>query len=114
MPEQSTLTPDTASFIERQLNEGLPVTYLQVTNESHLHGTPTNDSHFKVVIVSDAFSGQRLLQRHRTINKLLSAALAGPVHALALHTYTSAEWENLRQVPGSPACRGGSKVDASS
>ncbi|MGQ4276349.1 BolA/IbaG family iron-sulfur metabolism protein [Pseudidiomarina sp. E22-M8] len=103
------LTQPTADFIEQQLNAELPIMNLQVINESHLHGTPTDDSHFKLVIVSTAFVGQRLLQRHRTINKLLSEALAGPVHALALHTYTPDEWQNLHDVPDSPACRGGSK-----
>lgn len=103
---------DTAHFIEQQLTDGLAITHLEVINESHLHGTPTDDSHFKVIVVSDAFVGQRLLQRHRSINKLLSAALAGPVHALALHTYTVGEWQNLRQLPSSPACRGGSQTSS--
>lgn len=103
------LNETTADFIEQQLKAALPITYLDVINESHLHGTPTDDSHFKIIIVSEAFAGQRLLQRHRTINKLLSEALAGPVHALALHTYAPEEWSNLHDVPDSPACRGGSQ-----
>ncbi|MFC0444369.1 BolA/IbaG family iron-sulfur metabolism protein [Pseudidiomarina halophila] len=103
------LDQPTADYIEQQLKAALPIVHLDVINESHLHGTPTDDSHFKLVIVSEAFAGQRLLQRHRTINKLLSEALAGPVHALALHTYSPEEWQNLHDVPESPACRGGSQ-----
>ncbi|CAB0149495.1 DNA-binding transcriptional regulator BolA [Pseudidiomarina piscicola] len=105
------LNQPTDSYIEQQLKDNLPLTHLQVINESHMHGTPTDDSHFKIVIASEAFAGKRLLQRHRTINKLLSDALAGPVHALALHTYTPDEWQQLAQAPESPACRGGSKLD---
>jgi len=41
---------------------------------------------------------------------LLADQLAGPVHALALHTYTVAEWgEAAAGAPDSPDCLGGSK-----
>jgi BolA protein len=33
--------------------------------------------------------------------------LAGPVHALALHTYTPEEWDATGVSPASPDCRGG-------
>ncbi|RUO61885.1 BolA/IbaG family iron-sulfur metabolism protein [Pseudidiomarina insulisalsae] len=99
----------TAIAIREKLSAALPMQHLEVINESQLHGTPTDDSHFKLVVVSEAFSGQRLLQRHRSINKALASLLAGPVHALALHTYCPEEWAQLHQVPASPACRGGSK-----
>lgn len=94
------------------LNEQLTPDYLDVINESHLHGTPSDDSHFKVVAVSSQFESLRLLQRHRLVNKILADELAGPVHALSLHLYTPAEWEQSA-VPESPACRGGSKRESS-
>ena len=100
---------------EQQLSELLTAAFkpqhLEVINESHLHGTPTDDSHFKLIIVSEEFSGQRLLQRHRRVNKVVAALLAGPIHALALHTYSPDDWRQLNQVPASPACRGGSQVN---
>ncbi|MGB0449434.1 MAG: BolA/IbaG family iron-sulfur metabolism protein [Porticoccaceae bacterium] len=84
---------------------------LQVTNESYMHSVPAgSESHFKLVIVSDEFDGQRLVQRHQSIYKLLADELAGPVHALALHTYTLFEWSAKNaQAPKSPDCLGGSK-----
>jgi BolA protein len=40
----------------------------------------------------------------------LAAELAGPVHALAIHTYTPAEWQESNNVaPDSPNCLGGGK-----
>jgi BolA protein len=33
-----------------------------------------------------------LLARHRLINQILTDELSGPVHALAVHTYTTNEW----------------------
>ncbi|RUO41509.1 BolA family transcriptional regulator [Pseudidiomarina aestuarii] len=95
--------------IETKLREALAPSVLEVINESHMHGTASSDSHYKLVIVSAEFDGQRLLQRHRRVNKLLAAELAGELHALALHLYSPTEWQQLQQVPESPVCRGGSQ-----
>jgi len=85
---------------------------LQVVNESYMHSVPAgSESHFKVVIVTDEFAGKRLVARHQAIYGLLADELQGPVHALALHTYTSSEWaENAGNAPQSPDCLGGSKA----
>jgi BolA protein len=51
-----------------------------------------------------------LLQRHRQINKILAEELAGPVHALAIHAYTLAEWQARHgDAPLSPPCLGGGR-----
>ena len=85
---------------------------LQVTNESYMHSVPAgSESHFKVVIVTGQFAGKRQVQRHQAIYGLLADELKGPVHALALHTYTAEEWsETQGGAPDSPNCLGGSKA----
>jgi len=84
--------------------------FLEIENESHNHGGSSTTSHFRVVIVSDAFEGLRLIGRHRKINSLLAHELANEIHALALHTFTPKEWENKgHQATLSPKCAGGSK-----
>lgn len=97
--------------IESKLIEALDPAYLEVINESSSHNVPPNsETHFKVVLVSGVFSGERLLGRHRRINRILADELAGAVHALALHTYTPEEWEaRFGAVPESPACLGGGR-----
>jgi BolA protein len=84
---------------------------VQVTNESFMHSVPPgSESHFKLVLVTDSFETQRPVARHQAIYRLLADELAGPVHALALHTYTCAEWSaNQASAPASPDCLGGSK-----
>ena len=47
------------------------------------------------------------LERHRRVNAALADELAGPIHALALHTYTPEEWAETVAAPDSPDCRGG-------
>ncbi len=95
--------------IEEKLIAALSPAYLDVSNESGSHNVPPgSETHFKVVLVADAFAGERLIARHRRINGLLAEELAGGVHALALHTYTPNEWESrFGEVPESPACLGG-------
>ncbi|ADW74948.1 MULTISPECIES: transcriptional regulator BolA [Rahnella] len=94
--------------IEAKLVEAFEPAFLEVTDESYRHNVPAgSESHFKVVMVSDKFIGERFLARHRAIYGRLTEELAGSVHALALHTYTLKEWEGLQDtVPASPPCRG--------
>ncbi len=95
--------------IETKLAERFDPDHLDVVNESGSHNVPDgSETHFKVVLVSDAFSGQRAVARHRLVNAALRDELAGPVHALAIHTYTRDEWQQrFGAAPMSPPCLGG-------
>ncbi|WP_257283453.1 BolA family transcriptional regulator [Endozoicomonas sp. SESOKO1] len=94
-----------------KLKESLENDFIDITNESHLHNTPPgSESHFKVIIVSEAFQGKMPVKRHQMIYALLADELREQIHALALHTYTPAEWQARNQTaPATPDCRGGSK-----
>ncbi|NLS13125.1 transcriptional regulator BolA [Vibrio sp. SM6] len=98
--------------IETKLHQTFMPTHLSVINESYMHNVPQgSESHFKVVVVSDRFEGQRLIQRHRQINQALARELERHVHALSIHTYTDSEWRVVRDgVPDSPMCMGGGKT----
>ncbi len=52
--------------------------------------TGTKD-HWRARIVSAAFVGQSLVQRHRLINAALAEELKGPIHALTMDTLTPDE-----------------------
>jgi BolA protein len=97
--------------IEEKLARAIDPLHLEVVNESGSHNVPPgSESHFRVVLVADRFEGERLLARHRIVNQILADELAGPVHALALHTYTADEWrERHGDAPMSPPCRGGER-----
>ncbi|CAM4034782.1 BolA family protein [Pseudoalteromonas byunsanensis] len=85
--------------------------HLNIVNESHMHSRG-EESHFKVVVVSEEFVGKRLLQRHRKVNEVLQRELANHIHALSIHAYTPDEYsEKAGQIPDSPGCLGGSKLD---
>ncbi|MFC1503232.1 transcriptional regulator BolA [Pseudomonadota bacterium] len=99
--------------IKEKLQEALSPIHLEVINESNMHNVPEgSESHFKVIVVSGQFEGQRLIGRHRAVNAVLAEELANDIHALAIHTYTQSEWKNLCDgAPVSPSCQGGSKSD---
>lgn len=104
---------DIQTSIENKLAAALTPLHLDVVNESDQHNVPANsETHFKVVVVSPNFDSQRQVARHQSIYKLLDEELAGPVHALALHTYTLNEWQQRHgEAPLSPPCLGGSKAE---
>lgn len=97
--------------IEEKLMEHFNPAHLEVVNESYKHNVPDGaETHFKVVLVTPKFSGERLINRHRAVNAVLREELADQIHALALHTYTGEEWQNLFDgAPASPNCLGGMK-----
>jgi len=100
------------TLIQTKIETALQPSVLEVENESHMHSGPAAESHYRLVVVSEDFSGKNLLARHRIINKLLADELSGGVHALAMHTFTSEEWiARGETATPSPACRGGSAAE---
>ncbi|HVR28601.1 MAG TPA: BolA/IbaG family iron-sulfur metabolism protein [Thermoanaerobaculia bacterium] len=98
-----------AAAIEAKLREALDPVHLEVLNESDRHAVPAgSESHFRLRVVARSFSGQRLVERHRVVNRVLAAELAGQVHALALEALTPEEWARRGgAVQVSPPCLGG-------
>ena len=97
--------------IEEKLISAFSPLHVEVVDESHMHNVPPgSESHFKVTLVTDAFLGKRKVARHQAVYAQLADLLAGPVHALALHTYTPEEWSNVEAPPDSPNCHGGEKT----
>ena len=96
--------------IEQKLAAFFMPHHLDVLNESHQHNVPPNsETHFRVLIVSDSFEGQRAVKRQQAVYGVLSEELAGEVHALTMQTLTSSEWSDNGQIAESPPCLGGEK-----
>ena len=85
--------------IRDKLTVALRPTRVDVVNESHLHAghgsSPgTGESHYRIIVISDLFSGKSRLERHRLVNDALKEELDGPIHALAMSTLTPDEQAN--------------------
>ena len=95
--------------VKQSLAERFSPLFLETVNESHMHNVPPgSESHFKVTLVSSEFDGLRMVTRHQQVYQALSDLMGSPIHALALHTYTEAEWAARIGSPDSPKCLGGS------
>lgn len=91
------------SSIEAKLRAAFAPEQLEIVNESHLHAGHHHDTshhagfdgsgetHFRVKLVSSAFSGMSRVDRHRAVNGALAEELAGGVHALAIEVRTPDE-----------------------
>lgn len=82
--------------IRKKLTEAFAPEALDIVNDSHRHAghasSPgTGESHFTVKVVSAAFSGKSRLERHRMVNEVLAAELAGRIHALAVKALAPGE-----------------------
>ena len=97
--------------IESIISAAFAPQHLELVNESYMHSVPAgSESHFKLVLVSDRFSGLRSVARHQTVYAAMGDMMQ-QIHALALHTYTPEEWQAQGVAPASPQCLGGSKHD---
>ena len=86
----------TKDLITNKLTKAFAPQSLGVVDESHLHAghaghRPGGETHFRVTIVAEAFHGKNRVERHRMINAILAAELAGHVHALAIHASAPGE-----------------------
>ena len=84
--------------IEEKLIEAFKPASLEIVDESHLHAghaghRPEGETHFRVRVVSKAFTGKSRVERHRMVNSVLAEELSGPVHALAIHSAAPGEEE---------------------
>jgi acid stress-induced BolA-like protein IbaG/YrbA len=74
------VTPDD---IKRYIAEGLRCEHLDVQGDGH---------HFEAVIVSNAFTDQRLIARHQLVYAALGDRMRAEIHALSMKTLTPEEW----------------------
>ena len=90
-----------AREMRRKLSESFAPSRLELEDDSGRHaghhheggvdGHAGGESHFNLMIVSDAFRGQSRVARQRAINAALKVELAGPVHALSIRALAPEE-----------------------
>ncbi len=75
--------------VEQALREAFPDAEIEV-----LDLTGTRD-HYQARIVSRAFMGKSAIEQHQLVYRALGEAMKGPIHALALKTYTPEAWAKV-------------------
>ena len=59
--------------------------------EFELEDLTGGKDHYQARVVSDAFSGKTPVQQHQMVYQALAEEMKGPIHALALKTFTKAD-----------------------
>ena len=75
----------TPEQVKKYIAAGLACEHLEVEGDGQ---------HFFATIVSDAFDGKRLIQRHQLVYAALGERMREEIHALSMKTLTPAEWQN--------------------
>ena len=94
--ERDRMTPETelgpvGQRISAKLVQRFAPAVLEVIDESHHHAghsgsRPDGESHFRVVISSEAFRGKSRVEQHRMVNAALAEEIKERVHALAIQS----------------------------
>ena len=75
-----------ASEIERLIKEAIPDAEVRIED---LRG---DGDHYAAYVSSVEFKGKSRVQQHQMVYAALGELMAGPVHALALKTYSPESW----------------------
>jgi BolA protein len=89
-------SPSRAARLETALQRVFSPVVLTVTDDSarhagHAGARPDGETHYTVLIVSEAFRGQGRIARHRMVNVAVVGEFASGLHALALVLRTPEE-----------------------
>jgi stress-induced morphogen len=88
--------PSRAARLEEMLSRAFAPTLMRVEDDSarhagHAGAQPGGETHYNVLLVSDAFRGQSRVARSRAVHAVLAAEFAGGMHALSLTLRTPEE-----------------------
>jgi acid stress-induced BolA-like protein IbaG/YrbA len=74
----------TPELVKSYIAAGLDCTHVEVEGDGQ---------HFNAVIVSAAFAGKRLIQRHQLVYAALGDRMREEIHALSMKTLTPEEYQ---------------------
>lgn len=87
-------TEERIQYIEDTIKQTFNPTHFEIIDDSHLHAghaSAGGGGHFRVTIVSEAFNGKSLLDRHRMVYDAMGDAMKSEIHALSVKAYTPEE-----------------------
>ncbi len=74
----------------------LQAAVIEIKDESERHAGHRgagDGGHYRMTIVSELFSGQSPMARHRMVYAKLSEMMKGEIHALAIKAFTPSEYQ---------------------
>ena len=83
-----------AEKIKNYLHAEIEISEVDIIDESYKHANHKKDTrggHFKLRVVSNAFSTLSLIERHRLVYKILDSMMKVEIHALSIKALTIEE-----------------------
>jgi BolA protein len=98
------MNADRLAMIRARLTQAFKPSSLEIIDESARHaghaGALSGGGHFIVRIVSEAFQGKNLIQRHRMIYDAVDDLLHTEIHALSIQAKTPQELPDTNPTKG--------------
>lgn len=82
--------------IQKQIEAGFSPSRLELVDESarhagHAGARPQGETHFRMIVVADAFAGHSRVERHRMVFQALDDLMRTDIHALSVTALTPEE-----------------------
>lgn len=82
-----------ATDVAEAIEAGIEDASAEVTTP-RVHDDETEDAHYAAVVVSPAFAGESIVDRHQMVYDAVGDAMTTEVHALEITTYTPEEYDD--------------------
>ena len=87
----------TLENIKKHLISKIQISFIEIYDDSRFHNYSEKGlTHLRIIITSNDFIDQKLIDRHRIIFSKLLEILKKKIYSLTLHAYTLNEWKNKK------------------
>ncbi|ACL30821.1 BolA family transcriptional regulator [Buchnera aphidicola str. APS (Acyrthosiphon pisum)] len=87
----------TLEKIKKYLISKINIKFIEIYDDSQFHHYSKKGlTHLRIIIISDDFINQTLINRHRIIFSMLSKMIEKKIYSLTLNTYTLNEWKDKK------------------
>lgn len=96
-------------LIEDKIRASFNTTNIEVINDSWMHKRG-DETHFKVLVVSNEFNGKTQVARQRLINQALKEIWDNGIHSISIVAKTPTEFVEDDKITRSPGCMGDKNI----
>ncbi|QCI21184.1 BolA family transcriptional regulator [Buchnera aphidicola (Hyperomyzus lactucae)] len=84
----------TLEKIKKYLTSQIKINFIEIYDNSSLHNYSKKKlTHLKIIIISNDFINEKIINRHRIVFSKLSKIIIEKIYSITLYTYTLNEWE---------------------
>ena len=84
-------------MVEPEVLESLVREHIEGVTFIEIRDLTGSKDHYEATIVAEAFAPLNRVKQHQLVYSALGDLMSGPVHALALKTFTPESWANRQE-----------------